>query len=151
MSNSKGVYVGAVLRCEVEKVTEKTSAKYCPSHGFMSIGDYCSVCGAKTEHRTVERYPFGHSLLDEYEGLYWLPSQQEWKHGVLYFCSNIIMSGSTNIDADPAEDGATVITPELMKQQIKTFSEYHAQDIAVLAEKCKTSKVVWAVVPWYEF
>ena len=150
MSNSKGIYAGVVIRCEVEKIAKTTSFKRCPEHGNRGgNGKYCSVCGQKTEYETYMQYPLGWELLDEEnERLYILPNQSEWENGVIYFPSNI--RGNTYINTD-FTDRATTITLGIISQQILKFMAVHTAEIAQLSAKCKRCEVVWAVVPWWEF
>jgi len=123
--NSKGIYVGACVRCEVVKSTSLCYYKQCP----------------------VSDYPTGQAVYDKDQRLVWLPVESEWRQGILYFESNQrILEINTDEDA-----GGTLVTPTVISEQIDGFREYHADDIAYLAERCVSVEVVWAVVPWYEF
>jgi len=147
MSNSKGVFMGVFLRCEVEKTTLKSSVKRCPCCDTPGIA-FCPSCGTKTEHTYIEKYPTG-SMLYDGERLVWLRNLKCYERGILCMRSNVApvtLSLDTDHDAD-----ATLVLPGMICRAIYEFEQLHALEIAQLVPKCKRVTVEFGVVPWYEF
>ena len=151
MSNDRGVYAGAVLRCTVSAVAYQVAKAMCKKHGEVKHGDiFCSRCGELIDVvmvSTKPKFPYGHVLAERVdESVYWLPNERNWENGVLYFASNKLSSARVD-----CEESATIITPECIEQQIQQFHDKHADDIVEIGKHCLSCEVVWAVVPWYEF